>query len=133
MATEGHSWDTSTAHIRRTLKECIALGRLVYLPNAPKQRHANHHNRTRPRSDSTASVSTDGSRSEFSEDEEESEEDCEEMWEAFRLLGTALHTLEDLLAHSNWCELALRKMGHKDVFCHVGDSGKRMSKYFPVG
>ena len=76
MATEGHSWDTSTAHIRRTLKECIALGRLVYLPNAPKQRHANHHNRTRPRSDSTASVSTDGSRSEFSEDEEESEEDA---------------------------------------------------------
>jgi hypothetical protein len=32
-----------------------------------------------------------------------------------------LHTLEDLLAHSNWCEIALRKMGHEEVFCHVGD------------
>lgn len=27
IATEGESWDTSTAHIRRTLLECIALGR----------------------------------------------------------------------------------------------------------
>ncbi|KAI0756549.1 heterokaryon incompatibility protein Het-C-domain-containing protein [Daedaleopsis nitida] len=44
-----------------------------------------------------------------------------ELWEAYRLMGTGLHTLEDLLAHSNWCELALRKMGHDDVFCHVGD------------
>ncbi|KDR85638.1 hypothetical protein GALMADRAFT_218734 [Galerina marginata CBS 339.88] len=44
-----------------------------------------------------------------------------ELWESYRLLGTGLHTMEDLLAHSNWCELALRKMGHKEVFCHVGD------------
>ncbi|KAH9486345.1 hypothetical protein JR316_0000409 [Psilocybe cubensis] len=44
-----------------------------------------------------------------------------DLWEAYRLLGTGLHTLEDLLAHSNWCELALRKMGHNQVFCHVGD------------
>ncbi|TFK17376.1 Het-C-domain-containing protein [Coprinopsis marcescibilis] len=44
-----------------------------------------------------------------------------DLWEAFRLLGTGLHTMEDLLAHSNWCELALRKMGHREVFCHVGD------------
>ncbi|KIM47583.1 hypothetical protein M413DRAFT_203701 [Hebeloma cylindrosporum] len=44
-----------------------------------------------------------------------------ELWEAYRLLGTGLHTMEDLLAHSNWCEIALRKMGHKEVFCHVGD------------
>ncbi|KDQ14438.1 hypothetical protein BOTBODRAFT_32569 [Botryobasidium botryosum FD-172 SS1] len=44
-----------------------------------------------------------------------------DMWEAFRLLGTGLHTLEDLLAHSNWCELALKKMGHRDIFCHVGE------------
>ncbi|KAI9511719.1 heterokaryon incompatibility protein Het-C-domain-containing protein [Russula earlei] len=44
-----------------------------------------------------------------------------ELWEAYRLLGTALHTLEDLLAHSNWCEIALRKMGYRQVFCHVGD------------
>ncbi|KAF9442817.1 heterokaryon incompatibility Het-C [Macrolepiota fuliginosa MF-IS2] len=45
-----------------------------------------------------------------------------DLFEAFRLLGTGLHTLEDLLAHSNWCEIALRKMGHEEVFCHVGDS-----------
>lgn len=37
-------------------------------------------------------------------------------------MGGALHTLEDLLAHSNWIELSLRKMGHNEVFCHVGDS-----------
>ncbi|KIY50666.1 heterokaryon incompatibility Het-C, partial [Fistulina hepatica ATCC 64428] len=43
------------------------------------------------------------------------------LWEAYRLLGTGMHTLEDLLAHSNWCELALRKMGREEVFCHVGD------------
>ncbi|THH02345.1 hypothetical protein EW026_g505 [Hermanssonia centrifuga] len=30
-----------------------------------------------------------------------------DLWEAYRLLGTGLHTMEDLLAHSNWCELAL--------------------------
>ena len=23
----------------------------------------------------------------------------------------------------NWCELSLRKLGHQDVFCHVGDNG----------
>ena len=31
-------------------------------------------------------------------------DDCEDMWEAFRMLGSALHTLEDLLAHSE-CHL----------------------------
>ncbi|EKM61451.1 uncharacterized protein PHACADRAFT_248072 [Phanerochaete carnosa HHB-10118-sp] len=45
-----------------------------------------------------------------------------DLWEAFRLLGTGLHTMEDLLAHSNWCEIALRKMGHERVFCHVGEN-----------
>ncbi|TFK56504.1 Het-C-domain-containing protein [Heliocybe sulcata] len=45
-----------------------------------------------------------------------------DLYEAYRLLGTGLHTLEDLLAHSNWCELTLRKMGHEEVFCHVGDN-----------
>jgi Heterokaryon incompatibility protein Het-C len=48
-----------------------------------------------------------------------------ELWEAYRLLGTGLHTLEDFTAHSNWCEIALRKMGHEEVFCHVGDRGTR--------
>ncbi|KAA1108627.1 hypothetical protein PGT21_019588 [Puccinia graminis f. sp. tritici] len=45
-----------------------------------------------------------------------------DSYEAYRLLGTALHTLEDLTAHSNWCELSLRRLGHGQVFCHVGDS-----------
>ncbi|KAF8921834.1 heterokaryon incompatibility protein Het-C-domain-containing protein [Mucidula mucida] len=45
-----------------------------------------------------------------------------DLFEAYRLLGTGLHTMEDLLAHSNWCEIALRKLGHEEVFCHVGDN-----------
>lgn len=73
MATEGHSWDTSTAHIRRTLRTCLTLGRQVH---AKKGRHRKH------------------------DDHSGDPDDCEEMWEAFRLLGSALHTLEDLLAHS---------------------------------
>ncbi|KAF7307412.1 Heterokaryon incompatibility protein het-c [Mycena indigotica] len=79
MATENRSWDTSTAHIRRVLVECIEMGR-----------------RARGR-------------------------DGPELYEAYRLLGTGLHTLEDLLAHSNWVEIGLRKMGYDEVFCHVGD------------
>ncbi|KAJ6541906.1 heterokaryon incompatibility protein Het-C-domain-containing protein [Mycena capillaripes] len=47
--------------------------------------------------------------------------DGPELYEAYRLLGTGLHTLEDLLAHSNWVEIALRKMGYSEVFCHVGE------------
>lgn len=27
------------------------------------------------------------------------------------------------LALGNWCEIALRKLGCTDVFCHVGDEG----------
>ncbi|KAF9039899.1 heterokaryon incompatibility Het-C [Panaeolus papilionaceus] len=49
-------------------------------------------------------------------------EEGADLWEAYRLMGTGLHTMEDLLAHSNWCEIALRKMGYEDVFCHVGDA-----------
>ncbi|KAF5374984.1 hypothetical protein D9758_000521 [Tetrapyrgos nigripes] len=48
-------------------------------------------------------------------------EEGPDLWEAYRLLGTGLHTMEDLLAHSNWCEIALHKMGYSQVFCHVGD------------
>jgi hypothetical protein len=33
-----------------------------------------------------------------------------------------LHTLEDLSAHSNWCELALQKLGHRQTYAHVGDN-----------
>ncbi|KAI0763072.1 heterokaryon incompatibility protein Het-C-domain-containing protein [Trametes elegans] len=45
----------------------------------------------------------------------------QDLYEAYRLLGQALHTLEDFPAHSNFCELALVSMGHNDVFVHVGD------------
>ncbi|KAJ7158220.1 heterokaryon incompatibility protein Het-C-domain-containing protein [Mycena crocata] len=45
----------------------------------------------------------------------------EDEYEAYRLLGQALHTLEDFSAHSNFCELALVSMGHSEVFVHVGD------------
>ncbi|KAJ3775032.1 heterokaryon incompatibility protein Het-C-domain-containing protein [Lentinula raphanica] len=45
----------------------------------------------------------------------------EDLYEAYRLLGQAMHTLEDFPAHSNFCELALVSMGHHDVFTHVGD------------
>jgi len=79
MATDGYRWDTSTAHIRRTLRACIL-----------------HGQRARG-------------------------QECPDLWEAYRLLGTGLHTLEDLLAHSNWCEIGLRKLGYQEVFCHVGD------------
>ncbi|KAJ7144853.1 Het-C-domain-containing protein [Mycena crocata] len=79
MATENQGWDTSTAHIRRVLVECIERGRRAKGRDGP------------------------------------------ELYEAYRLLGTGLHTLEDLLAHSNWVEIALRKMGHNEVFCHVGE------------
>jgi len=46
----------------------------------------------------------------------------EDEYEAFRLLGQSLHTLEDFPAHSNFCELALVSLGHEQVFTHVGDA-----------
>ncbi|KAF9450292.1 Het-C-domain-containing protein [Macrolepiota fuliginosa MF-IS2] len=48
----------------------------------------------------------------------------QDEYEAYRLLGQALHTLEDFPAHSNFCELALVSMGHPEVFVHVGDQVK---------
>ncbi|KAJ7906270.1 heterokaryon incompatibility protein HET-C [Mycena leptocephala] len=45
----------------------------------------------------------------------------QDEYEAYRLLGQLLHTLEDFSAHSNFCELALVSMGHNEVFLHVGD------------
>lgn len=45
-----------------------------------------------------------------------------DKFEAYRELGTALHTLEDFLAHSNYLELALNNLGNREVFCHVGDN-----------
>ncbi|KAM0463652.1 hypothetical protein ACHAO4_000370 [Trichoderma viride] len=40
--------------------------------------------------------------------------------EALRCLGQALHCMEDFSAHSNYCELALRELGHREVFTHCG-------------
>src|SRR5277367_5552687 len=44
----------------------------------------------------------------------------QDIFEALRLLGQSLHTLEDLPAHSNWVELAMIEMGYSGVFAHVG-------------
>ncbi|WVQ78200.1 hypothetical protein IAT38_000283 [Cryptococcus sp. DSM 104549] len=44
----------------------------------------------------------------------------EDAYQAFQILGRALHTLEDFTAHSNWCELALISFGNQNVFPHVG-------------
>lgn len=46
------------------------------------------------------------------------------LFEAYRQLGRCLHTLEDFPAHSNFCELALIRAGHHQVFAHVGDNVK---------
>ncbi|PYI14630.1 heterokaryon incompatibility Het-C [Aspergillus violaceofuscus CBS 115571] len=43
-----------------------------------------------------------------------------DLCEALRCLGQGLHTLEDFAAHTNYCELALREMGFKNVFPHTG-------------
>lgn len=45
-----------------------------------------------------------------------------DVYDSFRLLGCLLHTLEDFSAHSNFVELSLRRLGHQQVFCHVGDA-----------
>ncbi|KAG9025633.1 hypothetical protein FRB95_009951 [Tulasnella sp. JGI-2019a] len=50
--------------------------------------------------------------------------DQNDKFEAFRLLGSAMHTLEDFFAHSNFCELALISIGKWDVFPHVGERTK---------
>lgn len=44
--------------------------------------------------------------------------------EGRRLFGQALHTLEDLYAHSNFTELALIRLGFKDVHPWVGEKAR---------
>ncbi|KAL5523319.1 hypothetical protein ACEPAF_1586 [Sanghuangporus sanghuang] len=80
IANENGSWDTSKALVRRTLEQCIHLGRQYRATNQKA-----------------------------------------DLYESYRLLGQAMHTLEDFTAHSNFCELALVSMGHTHVFVHVGD------------
>ena len=50
----------------------------------------------------------------------------EDLCEALRCLGQALHTMEDFGAHSNYTELVLIEMGYHQVFPHVG-TGTRMN------
>ncbi|UZJ54049.1 hypothetical protein CBS101457_003369 [Exobasidium rhododendri] len=83
IANETGNWDTSSALVRRTVIQCITLGRQARRSGDEKQ-----------------------------------------LYEAYRLLGQLLHTCEDLPAHSNWCELALYRLGHRQVFLHVGDNVK---------
>ncbi|ODV92829.1 hypothetical protein CANCADRAFT_93770 [Tortispora caseinolytica NRRL Y-17796] len=61
--------------------------------------------------------------------------DDADMYEAYRLLGQSLHTLEDFAAHSNYLELTLIEMGHKNVFPHVGSNCKislNGKKVYPI-
>jgi hypothetical protein len=44
----------------------------------------------------------------------------EDLSEALRCLGQGLHCLEDFGAHTNYVELALRELGHTNVFPHTG-------------
>ncbi|PNS18395.1 hypothetical protein CAC42_6212 [Sphaceloma murrayae] len=59
----------------------------------------------------------------------------EDLCEALRCLGQALHCLEDFGAHTQYVELALRELGFHGVFPHVGSNteinvhGKRI---FPL-
>ncbi|KIO17760.1 hypothetical protein M407DRAFT_167739, partial [Tulasnella calospora MUT 4182] len=83
IANEGGFWDTSKAHVRRLLEQCIAEGRSY-------RQSKNQENK----------------------------------FNAYRTLGSALHTLEDFFAHSNFCELTLISIGGWNVFPHVGDRTK---------
>jgi hypothetical protein len=58
-----------------------------------------------------------------------------DLCEALRCLGQALHCMEDFSAHSNYCELALREMGLRDVFLHCGTQTEinvRGKRIFPL-
>lgn len=59
----------------------------------------------------------------------------EDLCEALRCLGQALHCIEDFTAHSNYCELALRELGYRDVFPHCGNQTEinvRGKRIFPL-
>lgn len=58
-----------------------------------------------------------------------------DLCEALRCLGQALHCMEDFSAHSNYCELALREMGYRNVFPHCGASSEinlRGKRVYPI-
>jgi hypothetical protein len=56
----------------------------------------------------------------------------EDLCEALRCLGQALHCLEDFSAHSNYVELVLREIGFLNVFPHTG-SQTEMEIGVPAG
>lgn len=59
----------------------------------------------------------------------------EDLCEALRCLGQGLHCLEDFGAHTNYTELALRELGHHNVFPHVGvatEINLRGKRVFPL-
>lgn len=59
----------------------------------------------------------------------------EDLCEALRCLGQALHCLEDWGAHTNYSELVLIDMGHREVFPHCGRDTQiniRGKKIYPL-
>ena len=59
----------------------------------------------------------------------------EDLCEALRCLGQALHCMEDFSAHSNYCELALREMGYHNIFPHCGTQAEihvQGKKIYPI-
>lgn len=61
--------------------------------------------------------------------------DEKDLCEALRCLGQALHCMEDFGAHTNYTELALRELGHHNVFPHVGTNTEinlRGKRVFPL-
>ncbi|KAI5203843.1 heterokaryon incompatibility Het-C [Aureobasidium subglaciale] len=61
--------------------------------------------------------------------------DEKDLCEALRCLGQALHCMEDFGAHTNYTELALRELGYRNVFAHVGTNTEinlRGKRVFPL-
>lgn len=59
----------------------------------------------------------------------------ENLCEALRCLGQGLHCMEDFGAHSNYCELALRELGYRNVFPHCGTQAEihiQGKKIYPI-
>ncbi|KAM3526663.1 hypothetical protein MY4038_006706 [Beauveria bassiana] len=59
----------------------------------------------------------------------------ENLCEALRCMGQALHCLEDYSAHSNYCELSLRELGYHNVFPHCGNQSEinvRGKRIYPI-
>ena len=61
----------------------------------------------------------------------------DDLYEALRCMGQALHCMEDFGAHTNYVELALREqpLGYTRVFPHVGEATEinlRGHRVFPL-